>query len=145
MAVLAAVFMVVLIGMIAFAVNIGYMGVVRTQLQTAADSAALAAAGSSNLTQAQMVAVAQQFANANQVGGRAVQLSANDVQFGTWNATSRTFTPAAGIATAVKVTVRTNSSSGGATSLFFGRLFGLASVNQQASAVAAVNRATSFL
>ena len=41
--------------------------------------------------------------------------------------------------TAVKVTVRTDAASGGATSLFFGRLFGLNSVNQQASAVAAVN------
>ncbi len=69
----------------------------------------------------------------------AVQLNASDVQFGTWDATSRTFTPATGAATAVKVTVRTDSSSGGATSLFFGRIFGLASVNQQASAVAAVN------
>ena len=131
MAVLAAVFLVVLIAMIAFAVDIGYLAVVRTQLQAAADSAALAAAGSSNLSQSQMVSVAQQFANANQAAGRAIQLNASDVQFGTWNATSRTFTPSSAAATAVKVTVRTDSSDGGASSLFFGRIFGLSSINQR--------------
>ena len=92
-AVLAAVFLVVLIGMIAFAVDIGYLGVVNTQLQAAADSAALAAAGSSNQSQSGMVTVAQQFANANQAAGRPIQLNSSDIQFGTWNATSCTFTP----------------------------------------------------
>ena len=114
-AVMAAVFLVVLLAMIAFAVDIGYLGMVRTQLQAAADSAALAAAGSSNLSQSQMVAAAQQFANANQAAGRAIQLNSSDVQFGTWDATyPRTFTPATGAATAVKVTVRTDADSGGA-------------------------------
>jgi Flp pilus assembly protein TadG len=138
-AVLAAVFLVMLVGMIAFAVDIGYLAVVNTQLQAAADSAALAAAGSSNLSQSGMVTVAQQFANANNAAGRAIQLSASDVQFGTWDTSTRTFTPSATAATAVKVTTRTGSGSGGATSLFFGRIFGLSSLNQQASAVAAVN------
>ena len=138
-AVLAAVFLVVLVGMIAFAVDIGYLSVVRTQLQVAADSAALAAAGSSNLSQSGMVSAAQQFANANTAAGRQVQLNAGDVQMGTWNSTSGTFTPSTGVATAVKVTVRTDPNSGGATSLFFGRIFGRSTVNQQASAVASVN------
>jgi Flp pilus assembly protein TadG len=141
MAVLAAVFLVVMMGMIAFAVDLGYLGVVRAQLQAAADSAALAAAGSSNLTQSQMVAVAQQFANANKAAGRAIQLSAGDVQYGTWDTGTRTFTPCGSgqVGTAVKVTVRTDANSGGATPLFFARALGLASVSQQASAVATFN------
>jgi Flp pilus assembly protein TadG len=141
MAVLAAMFLVIMMGMIAFAVDLGYLGVVRCQLQAAADSAALAAAGSSNLTQSQMVAVAQQFAGLNRAAGRAIQLNFSDVQYGTWDATSRTFTPGSQgqIGTAVKVTVRTDASSGGATALFFGRVLGLASTSQQASAVATFN------
>ena len=63
--VLAAVFLVVMVGLIAFAVDIGYVGLVRTQLQAAADSSALAAAGSVNLPRADMEAVAKQFAAAN--------------------------------------------------------------------------------
>ena len=44
-----------MLGMIAFAVDIGYMNLARTQLQAAADSAALAAAGSSNLSKDDIV------------------------------------------------------------------------------------------
>ena len=41
-----------MLAMVAFAVDVGYMAMVRTQLQAAADSAALAAAGSSELRKA---------------------------------------------------------------------------------------------
>ena len=44
MLVLAALLMILLVGMIAFAMDIGYIVLVRSQLQTAADSAAMAAA-----------------------------------------------------------------------------------------------------
>lgn len=137
--VLAAFFLVVMVGMIAFALDIGYLGLAKTQLQVVADSAALAAAGSSNQTTDDTIAIAQQFADANHVAGRAAQLDASDVQFGAWDETTRVFTPSTGLATAVKVTVRTDSANGGATPLFFGRIFGVSSVNQQASAVATVN------
>jgi Flp pilus assembly protein TadG len=43
-AVLSAILMVAMLAMVAFGVDVGYMMVVRTQLQTAADSAALASA-----------------------------------------------------------------------------------------------------
>ena len=140
-AVLAAVMFVVLLGMIAFAVDIGYIGLARTQLQTAADSAALAAAGSSGKSEAEIVQTAQDFANANMAAGRHIQLNSNDVKFGSWDASSGTFTPTASgqIGTAVRVTVRTDAASGGETNLFFGRLFGLRSVAQEASAIATVN------
>ena len=50
-AVLAALLFIVMLGMVAFAVDLGYTAMIQTQLQAAADSAALAAAGSSNLPQ----------------------------------------------------------------------------------------------
>ncbi len=141
MAVLAAMMLVILLGFIAFAVDIGYIGVVRTQLQAAADAAALAAAGSSGESDAGRIQIAQQFADANMVSGRHVQLNAGDVELGSWDADTKTFTPLSSgqVGSAVKVTVRTSADSGGETALFFGRIFGLSSLAQQASAVATVN------
>ena len=141
MVVLAAVMLVMLMGFIAFAVDIGYIGVVRTQLQTAADAAALAAAGNSGGSQAEMVQTAQQFANANMAAGRNIQLNAGDVEFGSWDAGTKEFTSLSSgqVGTAVRVTVRTGAGSGGETALFFGRIFGMSSLAQEASAIAAVN------
>ncbi len=140
-AVLAALLLVFMVGMVAFAVDLGYLALAKTQLQTAADSAALAGAAASSLSVSGMQQVAQTCAGYNQVAGRNVQLNANDFQVGTWNSSTCTFTAATGGATgtAVKVTVRTDSGDGGATPLFFGKVFGISSVNQQASAIAAVN------
>ena len=133
--------MIVMLGMIAFAVDVGYMGWVRTQLQVAADSSALAAAGSSNLSQDRMVQVAQGYAQYHQVAGRKVVLNPSDVEFGTWDVNSQTFTPLTGtqLGTAVKVTVYADTEHGGNAGLFFGGIFGVNSVTSKASAVAMVN------
>jgi hypothetical protein len=136
--VLAAIFLVVMLGMIAFAVDLGYIALVKTQLQAAADSAALAAvAASTNATDA--TAAAQLFANKHTAGGRAIALQSSDVQSGTWDADARVFTATSGLSNAVQVTVRMNDTSGGKTPLFFGRIFGLNSISQQASAIATMN------
>lgn len=137
-AVFSAVLLVVMLAMVAFAIDVGYLSLTRTQLQAAADGAALA--GASTISQGTQVASAQSIANANKVAGRSVQLNASDVELGTWDTTSRSFTPAAsGAANAVRVTVRTDADNGGSTALFFGRLLGKVSQDQQASAVATVN------
>ena len=73
------------------------------------------------------------------MGSRPVQLNSNDVEYGTWDAETRTFTPSNKVCTAVRVTARTDPNSGGGTALFFGQVLGLTSVNQQASAVATCN------
>jgi len=137
--VLAALLMVFMLGMIAFALDIGYIGLARTQLQLAADSAALAAAATTSMSLEESNAVAQQFANAHFVAGRRVQLNPGDVEYGSWDAATRTFTPSALAGTAVRVTVRTSNATGGETALFFSRFFGINSVEQQASAIATVN------
>jgi hypothetical protein len=138
-AVLAALLCVILLGMVAFAVDIGYLALGRTQLQAAADSAALAAAATASQPKATMVAVAQQFASANVAAGRGVQLNANDIQYGTWDSNARTFTPTSTASNAVKVTVRNDANNGGETALFFGRILGKASQQQSASAIATMN------
>jgi Flp pilus assembly protein TadG len=140
-AVLAALLLVFMVGMVAFAVDLGYLALAKTQLQTAADSAALAGAAASSLSVSGIQQVAQTCANYNQVAGRQVQLNTTDIQVGTWNAATRTFSAATGGATgnAVKATVRTGANYGGATPLFFGKIFGVSTVNQQATAIAAAN------
>ncbi len=137
--ILAALLAVFLLGMIAFAVDIGYIVLVRTQLQATADSAALAAAGSMNDTAADMVAVAQKFAAFNIVTGRPAALRSSDVEPGTWDTNTRIFTPSESLGNAVRVTVRTDRTTGGETPLFFGKIFGKESVSLQASAVAMAN------
>ncbi len=128
-----------MLGMIAFAVDLGYLSLVRTQLQATADSAALAGAGTMNSTRADMIAAAQSFAVRNKVAGRAAELPTNDVEPGIWDSTVRTFTPSEQLGNAVRVTVRTSESTGGETPLFFGKVFGRSSMAQQASAIATAN------
>ncbi len=137
--VLAAVFFVVMMAMIAFAVDVGYLGLAKTQLQAAADAAALAGAATAPQSRADMEAAAKGIATSNTVGGRPVQLASNDIEYGTWNATTRSFTPSAAAGNAVRVTARTDANNGGQTAMFFGRLFGVAGVSQAASAVATMN------
>jgi Flp pilus assembly protein TadG len=138
-AVLAAFLLVALLGMVSFSVDIGYLTLARAQLQTAADSAALAAAGVVNDTDTTVLAVAKQFAGYHTAAGRKVTLLDSDVVYGTWDATTRTFTESSSVGSAIKVTVRTSESSGGNTALFFGKLFGVNSIAQSASAIATVN------
>jgi hypothetical protein len=140
--VLSAVLMVVLLGMVAFSLDIGYIAVVRTQLQAAADSAALAACSTlSTATSADhspVVSKAQEFAGYHVIGGVPLSLQESDVEFGTWNATSLTFTPSNDLSNAVRITARCNDSTGG-NGFFFGRVFGATSFSTTAQSVATGN------
>ena len=140
--VLAAIMLVILIAMIAFAVDLGYVALARTQLQSAADVSALAAAANVNQSKSDMVAITQYFASQQTVAGRPVQVNSNDVLYGNWDIASRSFSPPTGSSipgNAIKVTVWANQANGGQTALFFGRVLGLSGVNESASAVATVN------
>ena len=137
--VLTAILLVLMLGVIAFAVDMGYVLLVRTQLQTAADSSSLAAAASTNLSRADFEAVAKQFAGYHQATGRAVQLGSSDIEYGNWDTATRIFTPSATVGNAVRVTTRTDASHGGETPFFFARILNFSSMSQSASAVAMTN------
>ena len=111
---------------------------VKTQLQVAADSAAMAAAANMSATQSQMDTIAQQFAAYHQAGGKAVTLQNSDIQYGLWDSTSRTFTSSSQAGNAIKITARRDSTTGG-NNTFFGRIFGVNTFNVTASAVALGN------
>jgi Flp pilus assembly protein TadG len=139
--------MVIMIGMIAFALDLGYMEMVRTQLQSTADSAALAAAGAMGTTDSSgnavdPVTIAQQLAGYNTVTGRAAQVRSSDVVTGLWDSDAKTFTANASSSTpgnAVQVTVWTSSDTGGNTPSFFGGIFGSNSTSQNATSTATSN------
>jgi len=137
--ILAAIVLVVMLAMAAFAVDLGYVALVRTQLQTAADAAALAAVATST-TIDDAKATALSYANQHRASGRQIAIQAGDVQCGTWNADTGVFTVVtSGLSNAVKVTTKTDETRGGRTALFFGNIFGLSSITQQASAIATTN------
>lgn len=127
-----------MLGMIAFALDVGVMMLTKTQLQVAADSAAMAAGAVLGAPNADPKAVAQQFAGLHKAGGKSVTLAASDIQNGNWDSTTRVFTPSDAVGNAVKVTTRCNDTTGG-NGLFFARIFGINTMNMSASAVAMGN------
>ncbi len=132
--------MVVMAGMVAFAVDCGYMSLVRGQLQVAADSAAMAATGVMGSSQSDPVEVAQQFAGYHVAGGKNVSLETTDIQYGVWDSSSRSFTPTSQIGNALRITARVDAAHGGQAPLFFGRVFGLQGFDGQAQAIAMGNK-----
>jgi Flp pilus assembly protein TadG len=130
---------VLMLGMMAFSIDIGYIVLARSQLQAAADSTALAAAASMHLDRMDMEAVARRYASANTVTARPVQIDSSDIEYGAWDTATRTFTPSASPGNAVRITTRADRNNGGEVPLFFGRIFNMMSVRQEASAVAVTN------
>ena len=139
---LVAVLMVVLLGMVAFAVDVGWMGIAQAELQNAADAAALAGAGqlmdpcvqfslpgqtvanqASILSAAQASAktYAKDFASHNRAGGVSnLVLLDSDIEFGFTDSTGKytkyTSSPwggATGFPNTIKVTLRLDDTAGG--------------------------------
>jgi len=145
--VLTALFMVFLIGLLAFSVDLGYMMTVRAELKRATDAAALAGAGA--LIDGPQAAELRAFeflarnpvASRNLLDGsdwkdRLAELRAEnqenfEVQFGEWNAESRTFSASAFAPSAIRVVAKHNNAP-----FFFGRVFGHDTFNLEAESIA---------
>jgi hypothetical protein len=137
--VLAAILLVAMLAMIAFSLDVGYIVLVRTQLQVAADASAMAAVGSLGSPPGEVIDVAKQYAAYHFGGGVPVQLIDKDVEFGNWDTTTRIFAPTAEVGNAIRVTARRDSSTNGESPLFFANVFGKRSFSMSASAVAMAN------
>ncbi len=137
--VLSAFLIVIMMGMIAMAVDLGYIVLVRTQLQAAADAAAMAGAASLGKPFDTIFANAERYADLNSAGRQKVQLLQEDVELGVWDTSARRFTPSADGGNAVRVTARRDKNTGGEAPLFFGRIFGMFSFSNKATAVAMAN------
>lgn len=153
--VLSALVLIALVSMVAFAVDIGYLFTVKTDLQKAADAAALAAAaelvddealgGTPDLTDevASARGYAATYAAYNPVCQTSPTVdSVGDVVVGNLTDFSDrnaplTFTDPLSY-NAVQVTVRRNSVRNGNAPLFFGRIFGATGAGLESTAVAAL-------
>lgn len=134
--VLSAILMVVMFAMAALAIDMGYMFVVRTQLQSAADSAALAAGNSMHLTAAEIRQVATDFATRHDAGGRRIADREVLVELGIWDADAESFRSLGNSRVGNAVRVTTSRSDEG---LFFARVMGTNTFATEASAIAMAN------
>ena len=140
--------LIVLLAFASLAVDWGRVQLVRGEMRMAADAAARHAAqtfiNSGNSVTAARAAAVDSADDNTADGARPVVLDpAADVRFGTWDAGTKTFTAASGIAessaTAVQVTARRTAARGNAVSLPFARVIGRTSSDVTVSAVARIN------
>ena len=133
---LFAILLPVVVGVAAFAIDIGRIGHAQARLQSAADAAALAAAE-------ELPNSADAITAAKTIGGLNLMDHSNvvtdsDVEFGKWDDAAKTFTvTTAESANAVRVTARLSDTNGNSLSLFFGSLLGRAQTDISAVAIAA--------
>ena len=139
-----AVGFVALIAVSSLAVDLGRVRLVKAELQLAADAAARHAVvglpdGGYRIAQDRAVDAA----NDNKADGTPVNLNVNDdIEFGTWDPYTRTFTVVSGsnrdTATAVRVTARRLSARGEAVPLLLARVIGRTTCDATADSVATV-------
>jgi Flp pilus assembly protein TadG len=135
--VLVAVMLVVLLGMMAFAIDIGFIVHARTELQRTADSCALAAAMFlPDANAARSTAISTATMNYGTIGPK---LKSSDIEFGYWDRDTATFTtptPAGKSDNAVRVALSRSRSTGNPLRLFFASVLGEEWGSAQASAIA---------
>jgi len=86
--------MIVLVGIAALTIDLGYVYVLHGNMQNAVDASALAGASGANQGEAAAVARAVSVASGNQVGDRALSVAEMNIQVGHWRWTDQAFTPA---------------------------------------------------
>ena len=143
-AVIVAISIIVLIGAVALAVDIAHLTVVKGELQNAADAGALEGArvlynydgtGTESVNTGANLA-ALQAALKNYSDKEAVEVDLNsDVQRGTWDTESHSFTPSSSMDTSIINSVRVTTHRSAAQSIF-AQIFGIQSFTSSATAVA---------
>src|SRR5947209_17063278 len=136
--------MVIFVGFVSLAVDVGHVRVVKNALQLAADgSARYAAAGftTGGVTTAQGDAVYS--AAQNTADETPVVVNPNtDVEFGTWDSTSRAFTvlsgSSRGSANAIRVTCRRTAATGNPVPLWFAAVLGKPTADVTASSITTI-------
>lgn len=132
--VLFAFLLVTIFGFTAFAVDVGYLTLVRTQLQNVADAAAMGACQQLGNGQAAVIAAAKAIAAGNRVDGAAAVLQDSDIELGVYNLTTKTFTAGSDGANAVRVTAKVTNRP-----LFFAPVIGVNSATIQTQAISMLN------
>lgn len=147
--VLAALLMTALVGMVAFAVDYGYLVKVRTDLQRSADASALAAVqdlirkpdGTQDLNAARETA--RTYARDN-LDDDSIQVATEDIEIGRYDPAtiySDITLLNTGTFDTVRVTVRRDGSSNPTVPLFFARVLGVDDASVTATATAVLQKA----
>lgn len=159
---LTAILLIPLLGMVAFAVDIGWIVLIRSDLQSAADAAALAGAnklmtgyvqynlpGQTATATANILSTAESNASAaaklyagyNNAGVTGLTLLDGDIEYGFTDA-SGNYTAVSGSSTTfpntIKVSLRRDSTANTSLGLFFGPVLGLSTVDLKATAAATI-------
>jgi len=147
-AVLVGLMLALFVGVTALAVDVGYMMVVKNELQNVADASALAACGLlgnqyGNEQPVDRAAIRQRAidaASANRAGNVNITLLGADIEIGTWdqNRTPPFESVSANPPNAVRVITRRDASANNPITLFFARIFGIQDTPVQAFATAAL-------
>jgi uncharacterized membrane protein len=130
---------------LALTIDLGRIAVARAELQNAADAAALAGAKALRDGQDAANTAAKTFGELNTVNGSnyAAITSADDIEIGRWNKSTRTLQTLSGAAlanaNAVRVTCRIDAERANELPLFFAPLFGEELTELEATAVACAN------
>jgi Flp pilus assembly protein TadG len=158
---LTAILLIPLLGLVAFAVDLGWIVLTQSDLQNAADSAALAGAGQMmngfvmynlpnqssnqlsilNTAESGAKSWAKKFAGLNTAGGvSSLTLLDSDIQFGFTDANGAYTAYASGspYPNTIKVTMRRDSTANTALALFFGPVLGLPTVDLNATSSATI-------
>jgi hypothetical protein len=131
--------------LVSFAVDYGRVQLAKTELRRGADAAARAGASAlGNYTAVQNLAV--QYAGANNVDGSPLALStaaaSNDIEFGTWDTSTRTFAILTAAnrnyANAVRINAARTAAKGNPIPLTFARILGRDACDVTASSIAMV-------
>lgn len=128
---LAVVLMVVMLGMIAFAIDTGNILTVRTQLQGAVDAGTLAAGATLGRDRAEAERLAREYINRNRVGAAPIADENIQVHLGEWNTNTREFEIKQSGPSAIRVIARAEDRP-----LFFAKIFGQKAFDVQAQAIA---------
>lgn len=132
--VLSALLIIVICAMTAMAVDVGFMMLVRTQLQVAADAGALAGGNALHMNRNQVTKIAKEYVKKHDAGGSRIKGTETLVEFGIWDTETNTFETVGSVGNAIRVTV-TRQQEG----LFFARVMGTNSFTAEASAIAMAN------
>lgn len=132
-AVFSAILMVVMMAMVAFSIDVGYIANVQTDLQRAVDAGALAGAGV--LVNGSQVAeqTVLNYIQMNKVATDPVAAGDVVIETGTWDETTRTFSPAVQGTVPSAIRVRAERNNEG---LFFAPVIGTDSFDAAAEAIA---------
>lgn len=124
-----AIMLVVMFGMAAFAIEVGMMMVARTNMQSAADSAALAGASVLGKGRPETLIMAKQYAAFHDYLGEPIAVADEDIKIGFWDDATRAFSEDPN-GNAVEVTTRVQGN------LTFARVLGESNFSTAARSVA---------